>query len=220
MIKAVRDEISELPEAVAALYKLNKSGALKGRYVLEVDPVDGVELVDVGPLRAEEGRLAEALERHLVDAAISKAVDRQGGNRVLLEPHLKARARLDRATLNVAVFGEDGAAAYFNNKGEPGTLDDIVDDLRKKPAFSRAFSAPAPEAPKTTAPATKPWGSGSLTEHMQKVRETRRHEAKATQPEVTNNPWRKSTWNLTAQMAVLRSDPTRAAMLRAEAEAA
>lgn len=149
---------------------------------------------DLTKATAEADRLWGALNGALVASAAKDAIIKENGSPALLMPHVKARTKVDRETLAVTVMREDGVTPFYNNKGEPATIDDLIADLKKHADYGRAFEATAS-------------GSGANPART----------AGGTPP--GKNPWAKGSFNLTEQMQIKKADPNRAAHLEALAKA-
>lgn len=266
-LKAVVETTDDLPEAVKSLYRAGDNDATKGKFVLDVEPVEGFALEHIEGLRnafattktelekstkalegykglpaastlkdkleklktlesidpqseaakivearvtaalneagskhkteidaatAEGDRLWGALNGALIASAAKDSITKEKGSPALLMPHIKARTKIDRATLEVTVLRDDGTP-FYNNSGKPGTIDDLVADLKKHPDYGRAFEAPM------SGSGAKGGGQGG------------QHGAA--------NPWAPGSINITEQSRITKADPSRAAFLKASAGA-
>lgn len=209
-LKAVVETIDSIPEAVRGLYK-----EAEGKFVLDVEPVEGYALEDVSGLKTtlgkemslrkrlekdvlkfkdidpdkarealakleeigsidpnkEADRLAserlevakrQLLEKHtgeitvreskigsltktieglLIDNAATAALAEAKGSVELLLPHVQkhTRVREQDGRYVVEVIDKDGNARIGNAKGDPMTISELVQEMRKSEAFGRAF---------------------------------------------------------------------------------
>lgn len=210
MLKAVVEAIDAVPEAVRGFYK-----EADGKFILDVEPVDGYALEDVAGLKstlgkemtlrkklekdvvkfkdidpdkardalakleelssidptkeadkiastkfeaaktqllekhngeiqtreARIGQLTKTVENLLIDQAATVAIAEAKGSIELLIPHVKAHTRVREADGKyfVDVVDKDGNARIGNSKGDPMTINDFVQELRKSETFGRAF---------------------------------------------------------------------------------
>ena len=85
-------------------------------------------------------RLKKELERHLVDAAATTAINEADGNVKLLIPHVKARVKLTEVDgqYRPSVVGEDGSPRV-NGEGNPLSIKDLVSEMRSDEVYAGAF---------------------------------------------------------------------------------
>lgn len=210
-LKAVVEAIDVVPEAVRSFYK-----EADGKFVLDVEPVDGFALEDVsglkntlgkemtlrkklekdvvrfkdidpdkarealtkleelssldpakeadkiantrfeaaktqlldkhkGEIEARDGKigsLEKTIQSLLIDAAATAALADAKGSVELLLPHVQRSTRVRDAgdgKYVVEVIDKDGNARIGNAKGDPMTIGDLVQEMRKSEAFGRAF---------------------------------------------------------------------------------
>jgi len=89
---------------------------------------------------AEIARMKIAIEKHLVDAAVSRAIaDAKGNNRVLF-PHVKARVKVVEANgdYSLQVIDEKGNGR-IDEKGNPLSLVQLVDEFKQDGDFKGTF---------------------------------------------------------------------------------
>jgi hypothetical protein len=102
------------------------------------------------------GKLRQALERHLVDAAATNAIAEAKGVPKLLLPHVRSSVRVVEEDGNFEVrVVDDKGDPRVNGKGDPLTIADLVGEMRQSEVFGRAF-----EASGRTGSGTPPNGSG------------------------------------------------------------
>jgi len=210
-LKAVLEKVDDLPESVRAFYQEKE-----GKFVLDVESVDGFALEDVAGLkstlgkeltrrkqlekdfakfkdidpdkarealvrleelgnidplkeadkivdqrlkaatgqlvekhtkeldveRARSARLQKAFEATLIDQAATAALAEAKGSVELLLPHVQRHTRvreLDDGRHVVEVIDKDGTVRIGNSKGDPMTITDLVQEMKKSDAFGRAF---------------------------------------------------------------------------------
>lgn len=210
-LKAVLESVDELPEPVRAFYQEKE-----GKFVLDVEPVEGFALEDVSGLkstlgkeltkrkqlekdfakfkdidpdkarealvrleelgsidplkeadkivdqrlkaatgqlvekhtkeldaeRARSARLQKAFESTLIDQAATAALAEAKGSVELLLPHVQRHTRvreLDDGRHVVEVIDKEGTVRIGNSKGDPMTISDLIQEMKKSDAFGRAF---------------------------------------------------------------------------------
>jgi DNA-directed RNA polymerase subunit F len=210
-LKAVVEKVDDLAESIRPLYQEKE-----GRFVLDVEPIDGFALEDVAGLkstlgkeltkrkqlekdfakfkdldpdkareaivkleelgnidplkeadkivdqrlkaatgqlvekhtkeldqeRARSTRLQKAFESTLIDQAATAALAEAKGSVELLLPHVQRHTRvreLDDGRHVVEVIDKDGTVRIGNSKGDPMTITDLVQEMKKSEAFGRAF---------------------------------------------------------------------------------
>lgn len=88
------------------------------------------------------GALTKTVEGLLIDQAATVALAEAKGSVELLLPHVQRHTRV-REDANgkfvVEVVDKDGNARIGNAKGDPMTISDLVQEMRKSDAFGRAF---------------------------------------------------------------------------------
>jgi hypothetical protein len=87
------------------------------------------------------GQLTKTVESLLIDQAATVALAEAKGSVELLLPHVQrhTRVREDGDRFVVEVVDKDGNARIGNSKGDPMTIADLVQEMRKSEAFGRAF---------------------------------------------------------------------------------
>jgi len=85
--------------------------------------------------------LTEALEGHVIDAEATRAIVEAKGSPELLLPHVKryARAVEQDGQFVPRVFDPAGTERIGDGAGSPMTLKQLVDEMRGKEAYARAF---------------------------------------------------------------------------------
>lgn len=95
-------------------------------------------------LEARDGRigqLTKTVESLLIDQAATAALAEAKGSVELLLPHVQRHTRVREVDgkYSVEVVDKDGNARIGNSKGDPMTISDLVQEMRKSEAFGRAF---------------------------------------------------------------------------------
>lgn len=87
------------------------------------------------------GSLTKTIEGLLIDQAATAALAEAKGSVELLLPHVQrhTRVREQDGRHIVEVVDKDGNARIGNAKGDPMTISDLVQEMRKSEAFGRAF---------------------------------------------------------------------------------
>ena len=87
-------------------------------------------------------KLMGQLEGMMVDSAIISAINEANGNAKLLTPLMKQRVQaVDKdGEIAVKVFDKEGKPAV-NGKGEPLTINDLIDELKSDDDYAGAFNA-------------------------------------------------------------------------------
>lgn len=87
------------------------------------------------------GQLTKTVESLLIDQAATAALAEAKGSVELLLPHVQrhTRVRESDGKYFVEVVDKDGNARIGNSKGDPMTINDLVQEMRKSEAFGRAF---------------------------------------------------------------------------------
>lgn len=87
------------------------------------------------------GQLTKTVESLLIDQAATAALAEAKGSVELLLPHVQRHTRVREADGKyfVEVVDKDGNARIGNSKGDPMTIADLVQEMRKSDAFGRAF---------------------------------------------------------------------------------
>jgi len=90
---------------------------------------------------AEATRLRAALDKHLVEAAGTSSIAGAKGSPILLLPHLvKAVKVVQEGDEFVArVVDDKGNPRFADTKGTPMSIDQLVEEMRQKKEFQRAF---------------------------------------------------------------------------------
>lgn len=98
-----------------------------------------------GEIEAREGKigsLTKTIESLLIDANATAAIAEAKGSVELLLPHVQKHTRVREAEGGkylVEVVDKDGNARIGNAKGDPMTISDLVQEMRRSDAFGRAF---------------------------------------------------------------------------------
>jgi hypothetical protein len=87
------------------------------------------------------GQLTKTVESLLIDQAATAALAEAKGSVELLLPHVQRHTRVREADGKyfVDVVDKDGNARIGNAKGDPMTIADLVQEMRKSETFGRAF---------------------------------------------------------------------------------
>lgn len=102
-------------------------------------------------------RLKTEIERHLIDAEATAAINNANGNVKLLQPHVKSSVKLveeDDGTFKAQVIGADGTPRV-DGEGNPLTIEKLVSEMRDQDDFASAFAGSGQSGSGT------PPGSGS-----------------------------------------------------------
>lgn len=86
------------------------------------------------------GRMKGELERHLIDAAATAAINEANGNVILLLPHVKSRVQLieDNGTYKPQVVDESGTPRV-DGDGNPLSIKALVSEMRTQEVYAGAF---------------------------------------------------------------------------------
>jgi hypothetical protein len=104
-------------------------------------------------IKVREGRigaLTKAVESLLVDQVATAALAESKGSIELLLPHVQRHARVredSNGKFIVDVVDKDGNARIGNSKGDPMTISDLVQEMRKSDTFGRAFEGDGMRGP-------------------------------------------------------------------------
>ncbi len=96
-------------------------------------------------IKTREGRigaLTKTVEALLVDQVATAALAEAKGSVELLLPHVQRHTRVredSNGKFIVEVVDKDGNARIGNSKGDPMTITDLVQEMRKSETFGRAF---------------------------------------------------------------------------------
>lgn len=140
--------------------------------------------------------LTATLESVLVDQQLDAAIVKHKGIPELLRPMLRPRVKVVEkdGEFETKVVDAKGQQEYVirDNKPVPATIEDLVAKTKADPLFGRAFEASGRSG--SGAESGERGGAGGAA-----------------------NPWLRATFNLTEQMRLLKSDPSLAAALKAQA---
>lgn len=92
--------------------------------------------------RKERLSLESAFQEVLIDRAATAALAEAKGSVELLLPHVQRHTRVRKTEDGrriVEVIDKDGNVRIANAKGDPMTITDLVQEMRKSEAFGRAF---------------------------------------------------------------------------------
>lgn len=139
--------------------------------------------------------LVNTLVQKEVSLNINEALGEAKGSVKLLAPHIQTRVKgefQDDGTTKITVLNEDGTPMYV--KGKPGTIKDLVAQLKSSDDFAAAFEGSGATGTGSQAP---------LNNKGTTIGE--------------KNPWSKDSWNITEQMRLSVTDPVKAQQLKAAA---
>jgi hypothetical protein len=91
----------------------------------------------------ESKALTGQLEKLMVDAAASEALQKEGGNIKILMPHIRSQVRMRRTEdgqMIAEVVDESGNPRVGDAQGNPMTIPQLVDELRQSDDYAPAFS--------------------------------------------------------------------------------
>lgn len=96
---------------------------------------------DIEARESRIGQLTKTVENLLIDQAATAALAEAKGSVELLLPHVQRHTRVREADGKyfVEVVDKDGNARIGNSKGDPMTISDLVQEMRKSETFGRAF---------------------------------------------------------------------------------
>ncbi len=130
------DEIQELIEAQEAQ---NRSQAEKrGEFDKILAQVNEKHATALKAKEETVAQMRKRLESELVDSKAIAAIAAAKGKTKLLLPLVKNQLRVDE-NFNVVVLGADGETPKVNDKGEPLTINDLVNEMRASEDFGAAF---------------------------------------------------------------------------------
>lgn len=88
-------------------------------------------------------QLRRKVETLLIDQAAVTALSEARGSVKLLLPHVRTRTRIVErdGDYRVEVLQDDGKTPLFNGKGDPGSIADLIAEMRASDEFARAFEA-------------------------------------------------------------------------------
>lgn len=93
--------------------------------------------------RTRADRLQKSLEQHLIRAEATAAIAALGGSPELLLPHVMSQVKVleDGEQFVARVLDEQGNLRIGDMKGTPLTIAQLIEEMREKPVFGRAFEA-------------------------------------------------------------------------------
>lgn len=97
---------------------------------------------EMDALRNENKSLQASFQSLLIDNAATAALAEAKGSVDLLLPHVQRQTRVRRLEDGrhiVEVVDKDGTVRIGNSKGDPMTISDLVQEMRKSEAYGRAF---------------------------------------------------------------------------------
>jgi hypothetical protein len=145
-----------------------------------------------------ESQLTDEIHRLLVDSQATAAIVEEKGVPELLLGVIRPRLKVLEADghFGVQVLDVNGNPDITIKDGKPvnSTITDLVKKLKVDPKFGRAF-----ESSGRSGSGASGSSSGGNLSHAK------------------SNPWMKASENLTEQMRILRSDPSLASALKAQA---
>ncbi len=97
--------------------------------------------VELQKARQETARVKENLERYLIDAQATAAINELNGNVTLLLPHVKAKVKLvegDNGEFSAQVT-DDVGTPRVNGEGNPLAIKDLVGEMRTNDVYAGAF---------------------------------------------------------------------------------
>jgi hypothetical protein len=229
MLKAIIANLDGVEKNLRGLYGPMHSVPHAGKYRLQVEPVDGHGLADLGEVDRWRGHAT----RIIVDDAIAAALDAVSVDAAWRDhffDEIKARVRLveDGDALTVHVTNADGHVR-MNARGEPMTLAELAESARRN--HPRCFGCNSSASGSDSSPTyadkypLKPGPDFNLTEAGKLYRTDRalyerlKAEAESISKGPTGNPFRRETWSLQRQGELYRTDRAAYDWLKVEAEA-
>jgi len=156
-----------------------------------------------GEVSTRDGRinsLTSQVEKLLIDSEAATAIAKHKGDPELLLPFIRPRLKMVETDgqFAVQVLSDKGEQEYAirENKAVPATIEDLVAKFKANTKYGAFFAASGNS------------GGGAQQRNNQGAGSAK------------NNPWVKSSFNLTEQMRLERNDPTLAAALKQQAGAA
>lgn len=158
-----RQKVRELERITSKFKDLDPDKAREAMEQLEefrkIDPVKEADKIVAQKLEAAKGQMVEkhskelqeregrigaltqTVQNLLIDQAATSALADAKGSVELLLPHVQRHTRVREVDGKylVEVIGKDGEPRIGNAKGDPMTIADLVQEMRKSDTFGRAF---------------------------------------------------------------------------------
>lgn len=155
-----------------------------------IDELDAEHATELDRIKIKSDRMVAEITRLILENEVAGAISRHDGSSELLAPHVASRVKIienEAGEFSVQVMDDQGRPAYRWRGSESidATIDDLVIDLKSKPAFAGAFKASA-----SGSGATGGRGTAGITDGGP-------------------NPFSKNTFNLTEQGRLKKEDPVK-----------